>query len=135
MQATALEGTEDKMPELTMMGKERAEGLFVYPDVVLSAYPRPQKLADVAINAHLPTMQAFRFFVDGAGLMSYGATQTEIYAIAAERVAKILEGAKPSDLSVRQATRFELVINNKTAKPLGITIPQSPLLRADEVIQ
>jgi putative ABC transport system substrate-binding protein len=67
--------------------------------------------------------------------MSYGATQTEIYAIAAERVAKILEGAKPSDLSVRQATRFELVINNKTAKPLGITIPQSPLLRADEVIQ
>jgi putative ABC transport system substrate-binding protein len=67
--------------------------------------------------------------------MSYGAPQSEIYAIAAEQVAKILEGARPSELPLRQATRFELVINQKTAKALGLTIPPSLLLRADEVIQ
>ena len=67
--------------------------------------------------------------------MSYGATTSEIYSTAAEQVAKILDGAKPSELPLRQATRFELVINLQTAKALGITIPQSLLLRADEVIQ
>jgi len=67
--------------------------------------------------------------------MSYGATQSEIYTIAAEQVAKILEGVRPSELPLRQATRFELVINNRTAKALGLTIPPSLLLRADEVIE
>ena len=67
--------------------------------------------------------------------MSYGATQSEIYTIAAEQVAKILEGARASELPLRQATRFELVINNRTAKALGLTIPPSLLLRADEVIE
>jgi putative ABC transport system substrate-binding protein len=102
---------------------------------VLSSYPRPQQLADFAIKAHLPTMHAFRFFVDAGGLMSYGATQSEIYGMAAEQVAKILEGTRPSELPLRQATRFELVINNRTAKALGLTIPPSLLLRADEVIE
>ena len=67
--------------------------------------------------------------------MSCGATQSEIYTIAAEQVAKILEGVRPSELPLRQATRFELVINNRTAKALGLTIPPSLLLRADEVIE
>ena len=67
--------------------------------------------------------------------MSYGATQSEIYTIAAEQAAKILDGARPSELPLRQATRFELVINLKTAKALGLTIPQSLLLRADQVIE
>ena len=80
-------------------------------------------------------MHAFRFFVDAGGLMSYGATTTEIYTSAAEQVAKILDGTRPSELPLRQATRFELVINNKTAKALGITIPASLLARADEVIE
>ena len=82
-----------------------------------------------------PTMHAFRFFVDAGGLISYGATQSEIYTIAAEQVAKILEGAQPSELPLRQATRFELVINNRTAKALGLTMPPSLLLRADEVLE
>jgi hypothetical protein len=68
-------------------------------------------------------------------VMSYGATQSEIYTIAAEQVAKILDGARPSELPLRQATRFELVINNRTAKALGLSIPPSLLLRADEVIE
>ena len=67
--------------------------------------------------------------------MSYGATQAEIYGIAAEQVAKILDGARPSELPLRQATRFELVINNRTAKALGLAIPPSLLQRADQVIE
>jgi putative ABC transport system substrate-binding protein len=126
---------EELLPELTMIANERPDALFVYPDVVLNSYPRPQQLADFAIKAHLPTMHAFRFFVDAGGLMSYGATQSEIYTTAAEQVAKILDGARPSDLPLRQATRFELVINNRTAKALGLIIPPSLLLRADEVIE
>ena len=118
-----------------MIEKERPDALFVYPDVVLSSYPRPQQLAEFAIKAHLPMINAFRFFTDAGGLMSYGATTSEIYTSAAEQVAKVLGGARPSELPLRQATRFELVINNWTAKTLGLTIPLSLLVRADEVIQ
>jgi putative tryptophan/tyrosine transport system substrate-binding protein len=135
LQVAPVGAAEELLPELTMIAKEHPDALFVYPDVVLSSYPRPQQLADFAIKAHLPTMHAFRFFVDAGGLMSYGATQSEIYTIAAEQVAKILGGARPGELPLRQATRFELVINMKTAKSLGLTIPQSVLARADEVIQ
>ena len=126
---------EDLGPALTMITNERPDALFVYPDVVLSSYPRPQQLAEFALKAHMPTMHAFRFFVDAGGLMSYGATQSEIYTMAADQVAKILDGARPSELPLRQATRFELVINKRTAKALGLTIPPSLLLRADEVIE
>src|SRR5437762_10619344 len=135
LQVAPVGAAEEQLPELTMIAKERADGLFVYPDVVLSYHPRPRQLADFAIKAHLPTMHAFRFFVDAGGLMSYGATQSEIYTIAAEQVAKILEGVRPSELPLRQATRFELVINNRTAKAHGLTNPPSLLLRADEVIE
>ena len=126
---------EDLQPELAMIAKERPDALFVYPDMVISSHPRPQQLADFAIKARLPTIHAFRFFVEAGGLMSYGASLSEVYTVAAEQVAKILAGARPSELPLRQATRFELVINNRTAKALGLRIPQSVLLRADEVIQ
>ena len=135
LQAAPVGAAEELLPELTLIARERPDALFVYPDVVLSSFPRPQQLADFALKAHLPTMHAFRFFVDAGGLMSYGATQAEIYTIAAEQVAKVLDGARASELPLRQATRFELVINNRTAKALGITIPPSLRLRADEVIE
>jgi putative tryptophan/tyrosine transport system substrate-binding protein len=135
LQVTEVEATDELLPELAMIAKERVDALFVYPDVVLSSYPRPKQLAAFALKARLPTVHAFRFFVDAGGLMSYGATQSEIYTSAAEQVAKILGGARPSDLPLRQATRFELVINNRTATALGLTIPPSMLLRADEVIE
>jgi putative ABC transport system substrate-binding protein len=135
MQAAHLTGTEDFLSELKTIAKERPEALLVYPDVVLSTNPRPQQLADFAIETKLPTVHAFRFYVDAGGLMSYGATTSEIYTTAAEQVAKILGGAQPSELPLRQATRFELVINNRTAKALGIIIPTSLLERADEVIE
>ena len=135
VEAAPLEPAEGLLQELAVIAKEHPDALSVYPDVVLSSYPRPRQLADFAIKNHLPTVHAFRFFVDAGGLMSYGATTSEIYTTAAEQVAKILDGAKPSELPLRQATRFELVINLQTAKALGITIPQSLLMRADEVIQ
>jgi putative ABC transport system substrate-binding protein len=128
-------GAEDLLQELTMAAKDRPDALFVYPDVILSSHPRPQLFAEFAIKANLPTMHAFRFFVDAGGLMSYGASQAEIYSMAAEQVVQILNGARPSDLPLRQATRFELVVNNRTAKALGLEIPPSLLALADEVIE
>ena len=135
MQAAPVGSADELLPELTMIAKEHPDALLVYPDVVLSSHPRPQQLADFAIKAHLPTVHAFRFYVDAGGLMSYGATTSEIYRSAAEQVARILKGARPSELPLRQATRFELVINNRTAKALRLTLPPSLLSRADEVIE
>jgi ABC-type uncharacterized transport system substrate-binding protein len=132
LQQASVEGTEELLP---MIAKEHPDALFVYPDVILSSYPRPQQLAEFAIKAHLPMMNAFRFFADAGGLMTYGATASEIYTNAAEQVAKVLGGTRPSELPLRQATRFELVINNWTAKRLGITMPPSLLVRADDVIE
>jgi putative ABC transport system substrate-binding protein len=103
--------------------------------MVLSSHPRPKQLGDFALKARLPTMHAFRFYIDAGGLMSYGATQSEVYTSAADQVGKVLGGTPPGELPLRQATRFELVINNRTAKALGLTIPLSLLLRADEVIE
>jgi putative ABC transport system substrate-binding protein len=126
---------DDLLPELAPIAKLRPDALLVYPDMVLSSHPRPKQLADFALEAKLPTMHAFRFYVDAGGLMSYGATQAEVYTSAAEQVAKVLGGTRPGELPLRQATRFELVINQRTAKALGVTIPASLLVRADEVIE
>jgi putative ABC transport system substrate-binding protein len=135
MLAAQVSGDEKLASELAAIAKEKPDALLVYPDVVLSSHPRPQQLAEFALEARLPTVHAFRFYVDAGGLISYGATISEVYKTAAEQVAKILQGAQPGDLPLRQATRFELVINNKTAKALGLTIPQSLLVRADEIIE
>jgi putative ABC transport system substrate-binding protein len=135
MQAAPVIADEDLLPELAVIAKERPDALLVYPDVVLSTAPRPRQLADFAIKARLPTMHAFRFYIDAGGLMSYGATVSEVFTTAAEQVASILNGARPGELPLQQATRFELVINNRTAKTLGLTIPPTLLARADEVIE
>ena len=135
MQVMQLLAEEDLLPELATILKERPDALLVYPDVVLSSYPRPKQLGEFAIQAKLPTMHAFRFYADAGALMSYGATTSEVYRNAAEQVAKILSGTKPGDLPLRQATRFEMVINSGTAKALGLTIPPSLLALADGVIE
>ena len=92
-------------------------------------------IADLAIKSRLPAIFNLREFVDSGGLIAFGPNRTDEFRRAATYVDKILKGAKPADLPVEQPTKFELVINLKTAKALGITIPQSLLLRADEVIQ
>ncbi|MGE5848946.1 MAG: ABC transporter substrate-binding protein [Candidatus Methylomirabilota bacterium] len=93
------------------------------------------QIVDLAGKSRLPAMYTSRSFVDAGGLMAYGASLPELYRRAASYVDKILKGAKPAELPVEQPTKFELVINLKTAKALGLKIPQSVLVRADEVIQ
>jgi putative ABC transport system substrate-binding protein len=115
------------------MTSARAGGLTVLPSARLLREHR--RLVDLAAKNRLPAVYTSREFVDAGGLMSYGADQPELFRRAATYVDKILKGAKPGDLPVEQPTKFELVINLKTAKALGLTIPQSVLARADEVIQ
>jgi len=94
-----------------------------------------RRLVDLAARNRLPAVYPSREFVDAGGLMSYGANQRDLFRRAASYVDKILKGAKPRDLPVEQPSKFELVINLKTAKSLGLTIPQSVLAYADEVMQ
>ena len=112
----------------------RADALLVIDDPTL--VPAHQtEIVDCAARHRLPTMTGLRSLVDEGGLMSYGASFPDMYRRAATFVVKILQGAKPSDLPVEQPTKFDLIINLKTAKALGITIPPSLLLLAEEVLQ
>ena len=94
-----------------------------------------KRIVELAAKSRLPAMYAAREFVEDGGLMSYGASQRDLFRHAATLVDKILKGAKPSDLPVEQPTKFELVINLKTAKEIGIDIPATLLVSADEVIE
>jgi putative ABC transport system substrate-binding protein len=92
-------------------------------------------IADLAMQHRLPTMFTFRFYVEAGGLMSYGIDAVPIFRRAGSSVAKLLRGAKPADLPVEQPTNFEFALNLKTAKAIGVSVPTSILLRADEVIE
>ncbi|HEU4341286.1 MAG TPA: ABC transporter substrate-binding protein [Candidatus Binatia bacterium] len=112
---------------------ERAGALDVLPGLMITAYMR--QIVDLAGNARLPVIFPDGQFVESGGLMSYGPNVSDLYRRAATYVDKILKGAKPSELPIEQPTRFELVINLKTAKQIGVTIPQPVLYRADKVIK
>lgn len=113
--------------------RERADGVLVLASAFFSS--QGQRIARLAASSRLPAIYEHRGFVEAGGLMSYGPDHRDIFGLVAVYVDKILRGAKPGDLPVEQPTKFELVINVKAAKALGLTIPQSLLLRADEVIQ
>ena len=125
--------TKDFETALDSVRQQRPDALFVNPDAVL--FSRHQQIAEFALKHRLPAINPFREFVAAGGLMSYGSSSRDLARRATELIDKIFKGAKPSDLPVEQATRFYLVINMKTAKALGLTIPPSVLLRADEVIE
>jgi putative ABC transport system substrate-binding protein len=98
-------------------------------------YLHLRRVTDLAMKHHLPAAADFREFAEAGGLIAYGPSFPDLYRRAATYVDKILKGAKPADLPVEQPTKFELVINLKTAKALGPTIPPSVLLQADQVIE
>jgi len=118
---------------LVLMKQERAGALIVLPDPFFRSQGR--RIAELAAQQRLPTMFWTRNPVESGGLMSYGQNNAEHYFRAATYIDKILKGAKPGDLPVEQPTKIELVINLKTAKALGLTIPQDLLFRADKVIE
>jgi putative tryptophan/tyrosine transport system substrate-binding protein len=118
---------------LARIEKERTGVLLVLPDPVF--FSQRKRIADFAARRHLPSSFLFREFAEAGGLLSYGPSITESYRRAASYVDKILKGAKPGDLPIEQPTKFELVINLKTAKQIGLTIPESVLFRADRVIK
>jgi ABC-type uncharacterized transport system substrate-binding protein len=115
------------------MNKGRAGALTVLTSIML--FDERRRLVDLATKNRLPAVYPWREAVDAGGLMAYGANLNDLYRRAATYVDKILKGAKPADLPVEQPTKFELVINLKTAKALGLTIPPSLLQRADQVIE
>jgi ABC-type uncharacterized transport system substrate-binding protein len=110
-----------------------AQALYVSPDALVNA--NVARINTLALGARLPTMHPFREFLGSGGLMSYGANNADLFRRVGDFVDKILKGAKPADLPVEQPTKFELIIDLKTAKALGLTIPESFLARADEVIE
>jgi putative ABC transport system substrate-binding protein len=118
---------------LTEISRSRADGLFVEPSPLTSTY-MTQIIAFATTN-RLPAIDARKEFPERGGLMSYGIDYADHVRAGLRYVDKILRGAKPADLPVEQPTKFELVINLKTAKLLGLTVPQSLLLRADKVIE
>jgi putative ABC transport system substrate-binding protein len=132
LQMLKAERLEELAIAFDAMIRERAEAVLLPGDSVLYFYRK--QIADLAIKSGLPTLFAPREFAEVGGLMAYGANIADLYRRAATYVDKILKGANPGDLSIEQPTKFELVINVKTAKAIGITIPQSLLQRADEVI-
>jgi ABC-type uncharacterized transport system substrate-binding protein len=115
------------------MIRARASALTVLNGVVFLGARK--RLADLTAKNRLPAAYGAREYVDAGGLMSYGPDYADLFRRAATYVDKILKGAKPADLPVEQPTKFELVINLKTAKVLGLTIPPAVLARADEIIQ
>ena len=115
------------------LNKQRPDGLYVSGGPLMAA--NRKRIADFALKTRLPSMYSSREAVDVGGLMSYGADLADSYRRVAYYVDRILKGAKPADLPVEQPTKFELVINLKTAKQIGLTIPQSMLYRADKVIK
>ena len=133
LQVVEAKGPEDFDRAFSDMTKGRASALAVLATPVFDS--NRGRLVDLAAKARLPTVYSYRSYVEAGGLMSYGPDLADSFRRAATYVDKILKGAKPADLPVEQPTKFELVINLKTAKALGLTSPPSLLGRADEVIQ
>jgi putative ABC transport system substrate-binding protein len=133
LQFVEARGPDEFARAFSDMSSARAGALTVLPSAMFLREHR--RLVDLAAKNRLPAVYTSREFVDAGGLMSYGANSADLHRRAATYVDKILKGAKPGDLPVEQSSKFELVINLKTAKALGLTNPPSLLQRADEVIQ
>jgi putative tryptophan/tyrosine transport system substrate-binding protein len=128
-----IRGPDDIENAFGTIAREHAEGLIVLPEPV--SFTNRKRIVDLAAKSRLLAMYPWKEFADSGGLLVYSPNRDDLWRRSATYVDKILKGAKPADLPVEQPTKFELVINLKTAKALGLTIPQTLLLRADQVIE
>jgi len=133
LQSVEVRGPDDFDRAFAEIVRERPDALIVFAEPLVNSHQT--QIVEFADKRRLPMIIARKEFVEAGGLMSYGASLPDLFRRAAYYVDRILKGAKPADLPVEQPTKFELVINLKTAKVLGLTIPQSVLLRADHVIR
>jgi putative ABC transport system substrate-binding protein len=133
IQAIDVRTPDDYLAAFATVTASRADALYAFGNPV--NFKNRQLIADFALKSRLPSIYEERLFVESGGLMSYAPSFTDLFRRAATYVDKILKGAKPADLPVEQPTKYELLINLKTAKALGLTIPPSLLQRADQVIE
>jgi len=133
LRLAAVQGPDDFDTAFSAMAQERADALLVFPSPML--FTERRRIVDFAAKHQLPSMAMAKEFAELGGLMTYGASLPGLMRRSANYVDKIINGAKPGDLPVQQPTKFDLVINIKTAKALGVDIPPSLLARADEVIE
>ena len=133
LQPWELRARDDFERVFAALSKQRPDGLYVSSGPLMRAHQK--RIVGLTLKSRLPSMYYDREFVDAGGLMSYGADIAESYRRVAYFVDRILKGAKPADLPVEQPTKFELVINLKTAQQIGLTVPQKVLARADRVIR
>jgi putative ABC transport system substrate-binding protein len=133
LQIVSARGPDDFDDAFDAMVNARAGALITFPSHMF--YVNHRRLVDLSARHRIPTVYVFREAVEHGGLMCYGADIPDLIRLAGKYVAKVLNGAKPSDLPVEQPTKFQLVINMKTAKTLGLTVPQILLAGADELIE
>jgi putative ABC transport system substrate-binding protein len=133
LQSVEIRGPDDFNTAFSAMTRERTEALITFSDPLIILHR--SRIAELAAKRRLPAVYASREVVDAGGLMAYGPSAADLFRRAAAYVGKILKGAKPADLPMEQPTKFELAINLKAAKALGLAIPQSLLIRADQVIR
>ena len=133
LQSLEVRGSTDFDGAFDYATRDRADALVVFPDGLINSHRR--QILDFAATRRLPGMYPYREFVGEGGFMSYAPSYTDLFRRAAVYVDRILKGAKPADLPVEQPEKFEFVINLKAAKSLGLTIPPSVLLRADQVLE
>jgi putative tryptophan/tyrosine transport system substrate-binding protein len=134
IQLLLISDAKDLEGAFSAMVKERANALAVQP-LLITNIGQGRRIAELAVKNRLPTVADSKDFIDAGGLLSYGPDRLALWSRAATFVDKILKGAKPADLPVEQPTKFELVINLKTAKQIGLIIPPNVLARADKVIR
>jgi putative ABC transport system substrate-binding protein len=133
LQLVGVRGPDELDRAFSTMTRERAEALIIFPSPML--FNERRRIVDLAAKHRLPSMSGAREFVELGGLIAYGASINDLIRRGANHVDKILKGAKPADLPVEQPTKFELIINLKAAKQIGLTIPPNLLARADKVIK
>jgi putative ABC transport system substrate-binding protein len=133
LQLVSADGPDEIAGALSTIVKERADAFIVMPSPML--FGEHQHIVELAANSQLPGMYQAREFVDAGGLMSYGANLDDLFRRTATYVDKIVKGAKPAELPVERPTKFELVINVKTARAMGLTVNRDILLVADELIE